>query len=115
MSSSNGVSRREFFRGVGAAAGAAGLGSVTADTASAAAMAQDAAAAAPSPLPEPSSMPYPVLSRRTLGWLRLLWEKATTQDDWSSNGIPHPWWDRYSLPVVLSCGRFDLSFSAYGI
>jgi hypothetical protein len=55
------------------------------------------------------------LNRRTLGWLRLLWEKAVTVDDWSSNGVPHPWWDRYTAPVVLSYGRFDLSFSAYGV
>jgi hypothetical protein len=59
--------------------------------------------------------PYPGLTARGAGWLRFLWEKATTRDDWSSAGIPHPWWDRYSAPVVLSYGRFDLSFSAYGL
>jgi hypothetical protein len=58
---------------------------------------------------------YPGLTPRGAGWLRFLWEKATTRDDWSSAGIPHPWWDRYSVPVVLSYGRFDLSFSAYGL
>ena len=47
--------------------------------------------------------------------MRFLWEKSTTLDDWGSNGVPHPWWDRYTNPVVLSYGRFDLSFSAYGI
>ena len=36
-------------------------------------------------------------------------------DDWSSAGIPHPWWDRYTSPVVLSYGRFDLSYSGYGL
>ncbi len=61
-------------------------------------------------LPEPTfPSPYPVLNGRTLGWLRFLWEKATTPDDWSSNGVPHPWWDRYTAPVVLSYGRFDLA------
>jgi hypothetical protein len=55
------------------------------------------------------------MNARGLAWLRFLWEKATTQDDWSSNGVPHSWWDRYTAPVVLSYGRFDLSFSAYGI
>jgi hypothetical protein len=66
-------------------------------------------------LPEPQRSAFPSLNRRTLGWLRFLWEKSTTPDDWSSNGIPHPWWDRYTAPVVLSYGRFDLSFSAYGL
>jgi hypothetical protein len=58
---------------------------------------------------------YPGLTPRGAGWLRFLWEKATTRDDWSSVGIPHPWWDRYTTPVVLSYGRFDLSNSAYGL
>ena len=78
-------------------------------------MAQDAAALAPSPLPKPAPSPFPTMSRRSLGWLRLLWEKAVTPDDWSSNGVPHPWWDRYTNPVVLSYGRFDISYSAYGL
>ena len=29
--------------------------------------------------------------------------------------MPHQSWDRYSAPVVLSYGRFDLSFSAYAL
>jgi hypothetical protein len=58
---------------------------------------------------------FPGLSARGAGWLRFLWEKATTRDDWSAAGIPHPWWDRYTAPVVLSYGRFDLSYSAYGL
>jgi hypothetical protein len=58
---------------------------------------------------------YPGLTPRGSGWLRFLWEKATTPDDWSSNGVPHAWWDRYTFPVVLSYGRFDLSYSAYGL
>ncbi len=76
-------------------------------------MAQDAAQAAPS-LPDTVS-PFPTMNRRSLGWLRLLWEKAVTPDDWSSVGVPNPWWDRYTSPVVLSYGRFDLSYSAYGL
>jgi hypothetical protein len=115
MPASDGYSRRDFFKGMSAAAGAAGLSTLTPNGLAATAMAQDAAAAAPSPLPDPVTTPYPALNRRTLGWLRLLWEKATTADDWTSNGVPHPWWDRYTAPVVLSYGRFDLSFSAYGI
>ena len=105
-------SRRNFLRGVGAAVGAVGL---SRDAVAATAMAQDAAAAGPSRLPDPAPSPFPTMNARALGWLRFLWEKATTQDDWSSNGLPHPWWDRYTAPVVLSYGRFDLSFSAYGI
>lgn len=109
-------SRRDFFKGVGAAAGAIGLAGSRRDVQAATAMAQAAAAAAPTtPLPQPSSSPFPTMNQRTLGWLRFLWEKAVTIDDWTSNGVPHPWWDRYTAPVVLSYGRFDLSFSAYGL
>jgi hypothetical protein len=116
MADPEGVSRRDFFKTVAAAAGAAGASTVTGgQTLAATALSQDAAASAPSALREPGSSPFPALNRRTLGWLRLLWMKATTQDDWSSSGVPHPWWDRYTSPVVLSYGRFDLSYSAYGL
>ncbi len=114
MSRSARVTRRDFIKTVGTVAGAAGTQSVGGE-ARAAAMAQAAAAAAPTSLPEPPSSPFPAMNRRTLGWLRFLWQKSTTPDDWSSNGVPHPWWDRYTAPVVLSYGRFDLSFSAYGV
>jgi hypothetical protein len=55
------------------------------------------------------------LNERTRGWLRHLWRKATTEDDWSSTGDPHPWWDRYSLEPMLSFPRFDLSESSYAL
>ena len=58
---------------------------------------------------------HPTLNRRARGWLRFLWEKATTPDDWSADGVPHPWWDRYSNPVVTSYGRFDLQNSSYAL
>ena len=101
MGRESGWSRRRFVKGLGTTVGAVGLsGSV------------DATSAGQAPpivqgLPEPSpNSAYPTLNRRTLGWLRLLWEKATTKDDWSSNGVPHPWWDRYTAPVVLArCSR----------
>ncbi len=109
MAKTNGVSRRDFFKSVGTAAGAAGLPALSATEV----LAQ--AAPSPSALPQVPASPFPTLNRRALGWLRFLWEKSTTPDDWSSVGIPHPWWDRYTAPVVLSYGRFDLSFSAYGI
>lgn len=59
--------------------------------------------------------PHPELNDRAVGWLRFLWEKATTQDDWSRWGVPHPWWDRYSIPGVTSYPRFDLQYSAYAL
>ncbi|MBM63042.1 MAG: hypothetical protein CL484_08855 [Acidobacteria bacterium] len=58
---------------------------------------------------------YPTLNRRTLGWLRFLWDKTTTPDDWSADGVPHQWWDRYSNPVVTSYPRFDLHNSSYAL
>jgi Linalool dehydratase/isomerase len=64
--------------------------------------------------PEPSS-PFPVLNRRSRGWLRFLWEKTTTPDDWSSSGVPHQWWDVYTTPGVQSYGRFDLQTSSYAL
>lgn len=57
----------------------------------------------------------PELSARARGWLRFLWQKATTPDDWSEAGEPHPWWDRYSSEPVMNFARFDLSESAYAV
>jgi hypothetical protein len=110
MAKLDGVSRRSFLARAGAAAGAVGLPPATAIEA----LAQQGSPS-PSALPQAPASPFPTLNPRALGWLRFLWEKSTTADDWSSNGVPHPWWDRYTAPVVLSYGRFDLSFSAYGI
>lgn len=101
------LSRRGFVRSLGAVAGAAAL---PAD-----AFAQGAAPVEPSTLTLRNMTTYPGLTQRGAGWLRFIWEKATTKDDWSAAGIPHPWWDRYTAPVVLSYGRFDLSYSAYGL
>jgi len=53
------------------------------------------------------------LNHRALGWLRYIWDKATTPDDWSDRGEPHPWWDRYTAPPMCSFPRFDLPFMAY--
>jgi hypothetical protein len=55
------------------------------------------------------------LNERARGWLRHLWRKATTPDDWSRGGEPHAWWDRKSVAPMLSFPRFDLSESAYGL
>jgi len=57
--------------------------------------------------------PAPRLSPEVRGWLRHLWRKATTPDDWSRGGEPHPWWDRKSMEPMLSFPRFDLSESSY--
>jgi len=53
------------------------------------------------------------VSDRTRGWLRFIWDKATTEDDWSINGTPHEWWDRDSTPPMCTFPRFDLSETAY--
>ncbi len=58
---------------------------------------------------------YPRLNNRAIGWLRHLYRKATTPDDWSEDGTPHEWWDRYSTEPTLSFARFDLSESSYAL
>lgn len=99
-------SRRAFVKRFGAA-GVAALSPAA------------AAAEAGRPVPQlPAETPrsvHPALNRRARGWLRFLWEKATTPDDWSADGVPHMWWDRYSNPVVTSYGRFDLHNSSYAL
>jgi hypothetical protein len=56
-----------------------------------------------------------VLNPRARGWLRHLWDKATTPDDWSSSGEPHEWWDRDSSAPMCAFPRFDLGESAYAL
>ncbi|MFE7566082.1 hypothetical protein ACFU76_03820 [Streptomyces sp. NPDC057539] len=60
-----------------------------------------------------TATPAPALNDRTLGWLRYIWDKATTQDDWSDQGEPLPWWDRYTAPPMCSFPRFDVHNMAY--
>ena len=55
----------------------------------------------------------PELDQRARGWLRFIWDKATTADDWSVAGEPRAWWDRYSTPPMCSLGRFDLHETGY--
>ena len=55
------------------------------------------------------------LNARARGWLRHLWDKATTPDDWSSSGEPHEWWDRDSSAPMCAFPRFDLGESAYAL
>jgi len=111
MTNDRGHSRRDFVKQVGAAAGAAALSPAAVG---ASAMAQTPAGVPAASHATPRSI-CPTLNGRTRRWLRCLWDKATTDDDWSSAGVPHQWWDRSSVPVVLSYGRFDLSFSSYAL
>ena len=55
------------------------------------------------------------LDDRSLSWLRYLYRKATTPDDWSRQGSPHPHWDDRTGEPMLSWHRFDLVDSAYSI
>ena len=55
------------------------------------------------------------LDDRSLGWLRYLHRKATTPDDWSQAGQPHPHWDNRSGPPMTSWHRFDLIDSSYAV
>lgn len=55
------------------------------------------------------------LNERTRGWLRFLWDKTQTPDDWSSAGTPLPWWDRDSTAPMCSFPRFDLAETAYAL
>lgn len=98
-------SRRNFMKGLGVAAGATAFS--TFPTEASASLAQ---------VPERTTRNgFPELNRRAQGWLRFLWDKTTTEDDWGAHGVPHPWWDRYSSPVVTSYGRFDLHNSSYAL
>jgi len=55
------------------------------------------------------------LNDRALGWLRFMWDKATTEDDWSDQGEPHAWWDRYSEPPMCAFPRFDVAEMCYAL
>ena len=62
-----------------------------------------------------TSFATPAINERGRGWLRFIWDKATTADDWSSRGEPHPWWDRDSTAPMCSFPRFDLNETAYAL
>ena len=122
-------SRRRFLQGTAAVTGAAALASCA-----------TVPGASEPPAVTQSRIPgfYPQHNERTKGWLRFLWQKATTPDDWSYRGDeelpwgiglpprgpvdfsddgrgPHPWWDQYSGAPYLSYPRFDLSDSSYAL
>lgn len=125
MSINGTSSRRKFLKGAAVVSGGAALGAC-------ASVGNDAIATQ-------SQAPsfHPRHNERTKGWLRFIWQKATTPDDWSYRGDeelpwginvqrgpidftvdgkgPHPWWDQYSSAPYLSYQRFDLSDSSYPI
>jgi Linalool dehydratase/isomerase len=55
------------------------------------------------------------INERGRGWLRFIWDKATTPDDWSSKGEPLAWWDRDSTAPMCTFPRFDLGETAYAL
>ncbi len=55
------------------------------------------------------------LSERARGWLRFLYRKATTNDDWSKEGRPSELWDAKTLPPFLNWHRFDLTESSLAL
>lgn len=55
----------------------------------------------------------PELTEQTRGWLRYIWRKSTTPDDWSAQGKPLGWWDRDSTAPMCSFPRFDLGETSY--
>ncbi|MGZ6996063.1 MAG: hypothetical protein ACXVIM_12695, partial [Acidimicrobiia bacterium] len=57
----------------------------------------------------------PTLPARAQGWLRYLYRKATTPDDWDRTGHPHAHWDDTSDPPMLCWHRFDLIDSTYAV
>ena len=56
---------------------------------------------------------YPSTSDRSRGWLRYLYRKATTPDNWDKDGEPHAHWDNVTGPPTASWHRMDLRGS-YG-
>ena len=58
---------------------------------------------------------YPELSDRSRGWLRYLYRKATTEDNWDKDGSPHPHWDAVTNEPTSSWHRMDLRGSSYAI
>jgi hypothetical protein len=58
---------------------------------------------------------YPATSARCRGWLRYLYRKATTPDNWDKDGRPHAHWDGISGEPTASWHRMDLSHSSYAM
>ncbi len=58
---------------------------------------------------------FPGLSPRGGGWLRFLWEKATTRDDWSAAGAPASLVEQGHRARRPQLWPVDRSYSAYGL
>ena len=58
---------------------------------------------------------YPATSDRSRGWLRYMYRKATTEDNWDKEGQPHPHWDNISNEPPGSWHRMDLWASMYAM
>lgn len=55
---------------------------------------------------------YRATTERSRGWLRYMYRKATTPDNWDKDGEPHAHWDGISGEPRRSWHRFDLQDSA---
>ena len=62
-----------------------------------------------------SNPDYPMTSDRSRGWLRYLFRKATTPDNWNKDGRPHLHWDDKTGAPTTSWQRFDLLKSCYAL
>lgn len=58
---------------------------------------------------------YPATSDRSRGWLRYLYRKATTPDNWDKDGRPHAHWDDVTNEPMASWHRMDLVRSSFAI
>ena len=58
---------------------------------------------------------YPSTSDRSRGWLRYLYRKATTPDNWDKDGEPHPHWDNITGAPMRSWHRMDLVQSSFAM
>lgn len=125
MSKIDSRSRRDFVKTAAVAGGAATLGACASTSTESSTTATHRYT--------PSF--YPKHNERTKGWMRFIWQKATTPDDWGYSeymerpwGIniargeidwnddgkgPNPWWDQYTGAPMLSYPRFDLADSSY--
>ncbi len=58
---------------------------------------------------------YSATSDRSRGWLRYLYRKATTPDNWDKGGKPHEQWDNLTGEPMTSWHRFDLIQSSHAM
>ena len=58
---------------------------------------------------------YPATSDRDRGWLRYLYRKATTPDNWDKNGQPSEHWDDITGAPRRSWHRWDLLASSFAV